>query len=158
MSTQRVQLTRGKYALVDLEDLPLVSDKKWQARYSKGNWYAIHSTIGRDLFMHHVILGKQRCGLEVDHINQNGLDNTRKNLRFATKSQNRANVKLRKDNLSGYKGVCLCRKTGLWRAYIQADKKWKQLGRYNTKLEAARAYNTAAQEAFGAFAWFNPIH
>ena len=153
----RVKLTKNKYALVDLDDLSLVSDKKWQAKYSKGNWYASHSSARGEIFMHNLILGRIK-NLEVDHRNQNGLDNRRENLRHATKSQNRANVSLRKDNSSGYKGVSLYGPTGKWKAYIQENGKQKHLGFFKDSIEAAKAYNREAKRIFGEFAWLNQIH
>lgn len=152
-----IPLTRGQYAIIDPQDYDLIKAYKWQARYSKGNWYAIHSTTDGEITMHGLILGTKE-GHEIDHINQNGLDNRRENLRFATKSHNRANVRLRKDSKSGYKGVCFQPATGMWRAYIQIDKKWKQIGLYPTAKSAAIAYNEVAKISFGEFAWLNPIH
>lgn len=155
-NTVTVPLTRGRFAIVDANDEYLVSNIKWQARYSKGNWYAIHSTTDGEETMHTLILGNID-GFEIDHVNQNGLDNRRTNLRHATKSQNRANVSLRKDNKSGYKGVSLLKSYGKWRAYIQKDKKLLHLGFFDTPQEAAIAYNKKAKELFGEFAWLNQI-
>jgi hypothetical protein len=154
---KHIPLTRGKYAVVNGCDVELVSKHKWQARPSKGNWYATTRIDGIEVFMHNLILGRVH-GLEIDHIDQDGLNNTRQNLRYATRSQNRANVKIRKDNKSGYKGVCYNSKTGKWRAYIQKDRRWSQIGMFNTPIEAARAYNKKAKELFGEYAWQNPIH
>lgn len=151
-----VPLTRGKFAWVDLDDLELVMKFKWHAVYSKGNWYAAARIDGQDIFMHNLLLGRRK-GLEIDHENQDGLDNRRSNLRYSTPSQNRANVSLRKDNRSGFKGVCFYKPTNKWRAYIQVNKKWKQLGFFNSAVDAAVAYNKAALNAFGEFAWLNQI-
>jgi len=150
-------LTKGKFATLDIDDLNKVACYKWQARFSKGNWYAIHSTLEGEVTMHGLLMGsKPDC--EVDHINQNGLDNRRVNLRFATKSENRANVKKRTDNSSGFKGVSFNKRVAKWRAYIQKDKKQIHLGFFDDKQKAAKAYNDAAKRLFGEFAWLNQIH
>src|ERR1700761_6300587 len=122
-----IQLTKDKMALIDDEDYALLSKFKWRARYSKGNWYAETRIEGKNTFMHNLLMGR-RIGFEIDHKSQNGLDNRKVNLRYSTPSQNRANVHLRKDNKSGFKGVCFYRPTHKWRAYIQVNKKWKQIG------------------------------
>lgn len=152
----KIQLTKGLEAIVDDNDIELVNKYKWHSKFSKGNYYASTRVGNEIVFLHNLLIGKKE-GMEVDHINQNGLDNTRGNLRHATKSQNRANVALRADNRSGYKGVSQLRNTSKWRAYIQCNKKWKELGRFNTPQEAALAYNNAATEMFGEFAWLNKI-
>lgn len=77
---------------------------------------------------------------QIDHRNGNKSDNRASNLREASAQQNQHNVGLRRDNESGFKGVCFCRRTGKWSANIRTDGKNKHLGRFNTKEEAARAY------------------
>lgn len=87
---------------------------------------------------------------EIDHINRDRRDDSWKNLRAATRSQNQANVGLRNDNESGYKGV---RKVGnRWRAEIMKDKKCTHLGYFATAKEAAEAYQKAATDLHGEFA------
>lgn len=151
-----IPLTKDKYALVDDDDYSELVKYRWHAKSSKGNFYAATRIRSEIVFMHNLLL-EERVGLEVDHKDQDGLNNRRGNLRYATRSQNRANVSRRSDNRSGYKGVCYYKHTNKWRAYIQKDRKWKQLGFYLTKEEAARAYNKAATELFGEFAWLNKI-
>lgn len=151
-----IALSKGLYALVDAEDLDLVSSFRWHAKHSKGNWYASTRIDGDTVFMHNLILG-WRKGFEVDHVDRNGLNNLKSNLRHSTLSQNRANVSLRKDNNTGFKGVSFNKAAKKWIAYINKDKKRKHLGFYITAKEAARAYNIAAFELFGEFAWLNPI-
>lgn len=151
-----IKLIGGRTAIVDDKNYEFLNQWKWGIRYSKGNYYAKRWDGSKEVFMHNLIL-KPRNGFEPDHENQNGLDNRETNLRYATPSQNRANVKRRKDNKSGYKGVCFHAKSVKWRAYIQVDKKWRQLGMYVNKEDAARAYNEAAKTAFGEFAWLNEI-
>jgi hypothetical protein len=87
----------------------------------------------------------------LDHIDGNKSNNALNNLRECTGTENSYNVKVRKDNSVGYKGVSLDRRTGRYRAYITVDKKQKSLGYYNTPEEASKAYIDAAKELHGTF-------
>jgi len=91
---------------------------------------------------------------QVDHINGDGLDNRRCNLRLATPSQNARNRKLRADSTTGYKGVYQEKKRLKWRATIRVNGKRRTLGRFNAPEDAYRAYCQAATEAFGEYARF----
>jgi hypothetical protein len=95
--------------------------------------------------------------LEVDHINHNGLDNRRSNLRLATPSQNNANQRPRQDArlTSKYKGVYYDKSRGRWAATIHVDGRTRGLGRYDTEDAAAAAYDHAAAEVWGEFALLN---
>lgn len=152
---EMVPLTRGKYALVD------EADAEWIMRM--GNWYAAGRGDacyaarggGRSpvVLMHQLIIGFKAP----DHANRNGLDNRRTNLRPATGMQQHANQGLRSNNTSGYRGVTLNRPTGRWCAYIRAEGRTTYLGYFDNPIDAAYAYNQAALELFGEFAWLNPI-
>lgn len=87
----------------------------------------------------------------IDHINKDRDDNRFGNLRKATNSQNQANA-FWSTNTSGFKGVSWQPSRGKWIAMITVDNKKKNLGRYNTRAEAAKAYRRAAIEAWGEFA------
>lgn len=96
----------------------------------------------------------------LDHIDRNKSNNHIENLREATKAQNGMNSDKRKSHggkptSSDYKGCCWDKSRGKWMAYIQIDEKRKQLGRFDSELEAARAYNHAALEHYGEFAKLN---
>jgi len=99
-------------------------------------------------------MGK-REGLEIDHINRNVLDNRRSNLRYATKAQNKYNNGMLRTNTSGYRGVDAFK--GRWRAQIMVNWKKKYLVVYSTKEEAAKAYNCAALNLHGKFAFLNKL-
>lgn len=104
--------------------------------------------------MHREIL-KAPKNKSTDHINGNGLDNRRKNLRLCSVSQNACNQKPRVNNTSGFRGVY--RKKGIknWLVLIQYKKKSRHVGYYSTAIEAARAYDKAARKHHGAFARTN---
>ena len=92
---------------------------------------------------------------DVDHRDGDRTNNRWTNLRAATRSQNLANQRRRRDNRSGLKGVSFDAERGLWRAQIAKDEKRIFLGRFRTKEEAAVVYARKAVEMFGAFARMN---
>jgi hypothetical protein len=88
---------------------------------------------------------------QVDHINKDKTDNRIDNLRLATHGQNIANQAMRRNNTSGYKGVCLIKKTGKWRANIMSGKRKYHIGHFDTKEEAHEAYQATAKKLHGEF-------
>lgn len=149
----QIPLPGGTAALVDDEDAAMVTQYKWVARESrnKRTFYAQRNVLlegGRRTTqqMHQLIMG----AIGVDHINGNGLDNRRSNLRVATQSQNSANSGPRSGR---YKGVT--RRGSRWRAQIRIDWHQMQIGTYDTAEDAARAYDRHAFEAWGEFAYLN---
>lgn len=153
-----VPLSKGKVALVDDEDYDRVMQYRWRAHFDKRNnlWYAfpcsnaMRQRVGNS--MHQFIVGK--CDAPIDHINGNGLDNTRINLRACTPTQNAANRSCNKNNTSGFKGVFRSSKNR-WRAQIKVSNRAIHLGSYKTPIDAALAYNDAAMAYFGEFAFLN---
>lgn len=152
-----IPLSGGFEAVIDADDIPLVSGRFWTARRrakSDGST-ATHYAHSRSLktTLHRVIMGADH-GEIIDHINSDGLDNRRKNLRKVNKSQNGANSRMSENNTSGFKGVSPAQ-TGKWFVSIRLDCKTKYVGIYQDKIEAARAYDAAAVKAFGEFALTN---
>lgn len=154
---KEILLTQGKVAIVDDADFEWLNQWKWMYHYTG---YAVRSTYDRltkkkgNIRMHRTILSAPP-DKDVDHIDGDGLNNQRHNLRLATPSQNLANHKRKKHNTSGYTGVSWDKKRQKWRAYIGIDGKWKYLGRFDSKLAAAKAYDQAAVAYFGPFAKLN---
>jgi predicted Zn-ribbon and HTH transcriptional regulator len=101
--------------------------------------------------MHQLIAGSRN----VDHVDGNGLNNRRSNLRPATKSQNGANARKNPGKTSRYKGVFWDRERSAWQAKIMVNRKALSLGRFASEEDAALAYDLAAREAFGEFALTN---
>lgn len=165
--TIQIQLNKGYVTVVDAQDADeYLKHPKWSARIKRNSVYVARSTkpfinrIGTTEYLHIVIfervLGRKLVkGEKVDHINGDGLDNRRGNLRLATHAQNIRNSKLSRSNKTGYKGVMVV--NGLIRAKITVDAKSLDLGSYETILDAAVAYNIAAVEYFGEYARLNPI-
>lgn len=96
-------------------------------------------------------------GSEIDHVNGNGLDNRRVNLRFASRSENCSNCRPSRNNRSGYKGVHWHKGAKKWRSQIKTNGKRIHLGYFENKNDAARAYNEAAIRLHGSFARLNTI-
>jgi len=156
----RIPLTRGKFAIVGPRDYAFLMQWKWCYLKGRpgGSGYAFRKDDkNKTIRMHRVIL--ERMGFKdfamVDHINRNGLDNRRCNLRSATNRQSNYNRNKRKDNASGYIGVSWYR--GKWHTQIQVNRKNIYLGPYDDPKEAARVYNKAAVKYRGKFVVLNVI-
>lgn len=154
-SYRLIPLTQGQNAIVDTEDFDRLSKFNWHARwYAKakaGTFYAARWGNGKTIFMHQEILGHKHT----DHRKQNTLDNRKKNLRECTIQQNNCNQRIRKDNVSGFKGVFKAKRKKRWECGIRVNGKRKHLGYFDTKEDAAKAYDRAALEYFGEFAHLN---
>lgn len=147
---KKIKLTKGMVALVDDEDFERINSFKWCVGKTSFHHYAMRRDGKKTLFMHRFIVDAPK-GLLVDHINRNGLDNRKENLRVCTAQQNRRNGGLSKLNTSGYKGVSWNKGIHKWSAYITANYKRIHLGYFDDKTEAARAYNNAAKQYFKEF-------
>lgn len=150
---------KGKYvALVDDEDFDSVNQYKWSATKLGNNFYAMRGqwVDGKytTKYMHSMILD----GKEIDHIDHNGLNNQKSNLRLCTRSENSMNKTKRRGVSSIYKGVSFFKKGGKWMAQITSAGKSIYLGYFVCEIDAARAYNTKATELFGEFANLNQIN
>lgn len=154
--SRTIELTRGYQAVVDDEDYDrLVALGKWQVNVTGRHVYAIHSLNRGRLYMHRVLIAGVPL---VDHINGDGLDNRRSNLRQATPLQNSRNM-LPQSALtsSRFKGVARQPRSSIhpWRAYIRINGRYSWLGVFPTQEDAARAYDAAACKHFGEFAHLN---
>jgi hypothetical protein len=148
---KEIQLTRGKVSLVDNDIYDKVGKYKWWCSHDGYAWRRIN---GKPTPLHRYILNAQD-GQIVDHINRDKLDNRRVNLRFCTVGQNACNSKMRKDNTSGYRGVCYVKRTGKWIAYVFDNRKQINIGFYDTPEIAAKAYDHEAHIQYGEFAQLN---
>lgn len=137
--------------LIDEEDIPLVSDLRWNLMKAKGTFYAV---AGRGILMHRVILSAPK-GVFVDHDNHDGLDNRRFNLRPCNNAQNMMNRVKSSGKTSVFKGVSWHRRAQRWCAAIQKEGKTVHLGSYTDETKAAMQYDRAARLMFGKFALTN---
>ena len=148
---KEIALTQGKVTIVDDQDWLSLSAWNW---CFDGRYAVRGENRNGKFYMHRQIMHAVHSEV-IDHINQNKLDNRRCNLRLVTKAQNGMNRLGNTNHTSRYKGVHLDQETGRWRAQIKTGEKHLHLGRFSDEIEAALAYNAAAQEAFGEFAQLN---
>ena len=152
-----IALTRGQIAIVDAEDYPFLNQWNWTALWSprKHGYYAVRNVgKGRIKYMHQILLNPKPNQL-CDHRNGNTLDYRRGNLRTCTHQQNNRNRSHDVACLSKLKGVRLYGKR--WQARISVNKQSIYLGTFDDPGQAALAYNEAAKQYFGEFAWFNEV-
>jgi hypothetical protein len=150
-----IPLSRGKVALVSDHHYEELNQFKWYCITTHGIDYAFRRDKSRrQIGMHNQIMSPP-TGFIADHKNGDGLNNTDENLRLASDTQNSANQKLRKDSQTGFKGVSIDKRSGIYRARIRVNKQEYHLGSFRSVENAARAYDIAAREHFGEFARVN---
>lgn len=151
-----IQLSKGKCALVDDEVYGNLLSYKWT--YSHGYAKRTEKETNRPIYLHRVITNAPK-GMEVDHINGDGLDNRLCNLRVCTRAENRRNQNLRKGNKHGYKGVQYSYAPGNrfkpYRAQVRVNGIIYGSRYFATAEEAARAYDELARQHHGAYARTN---
>lgn len=151
-----------RVVLYDNIDHDLISAYHWYL-FKNGNSFYAMSTLtnrpnGKAILMHRLIMDITNSKVLIDHKNQNGLDNTRDNLRVATKAQNSMNSKIFNTNSSGYRGVdVIDQQRNMFRARISIKGKNIHIGCFKTAIDAAMAYNAAAISVFGEFACLNQV-
>ncbi len=146
-----IKMNHGYECIVDDDDFDSLSRKKW---YRNNYGYAVRFDGRKCISMHREIVGAPKS-LEVDHKDRNRLNNQKENLRLCTKTENQGNRN--GSRKSGMKGTRFHRRDNRWEAYITISGKGRYLGRFQNEIDAARAYNLAAEKHFGAFALLNPV-
>jgi hypothetical protein len=157
-----IPLSQSRVSKVDEEDLDLVGDCSWSFKMSgtKGYAYRLGPRPERKSVYLHREIGIRLFGscIRIDHVNGDGLDNRRVNLRPASVSQNAQNSqKWRKPTSSKYKGVYFSKANQRWAAMIGLNGRKTFLGYFENEADAASAYNLAAHEMFGQFALLNQV-
>ena len=170
----------GKHTIIiDTEDWDKVKEHRWcilgNGRYPyamtniphpDGGWHVRPSgRRGRRetaLLLHNLIIDghykkKPKGKLTVDHINHNGLDNRKENLREVTQAQNQRNRRSNKNSSSQYKGVSWFKRDKKWHAQIKHKGKGIHLGYFTCEHQAALAYNKKALELWGEYALLNEV-
>lgn len=150
-----IRLVCGAVALVDDDQVDRMGAEGWRRRLVCRRWYAIGRLhqVGDFTFMHRAIMDAGH-GQQVDHINGDGLDNRRKNLRFCTNSQNQQNRRFITSS-TGFKGVTFNKGVGRYQAQIKINGRGIYLGIFPSAEEAAAVYDAAAIQHFGEFAATN---
>ena len=158
---RRIRMTQPNYAIVDPADYERLKGYEWFVRVGATSFYAFrhgpshNRSKGRYVYMHQEILTVPE-GMVADHINHDGMDNRRTNLRAATRAQNvRNRKKYTKTGSSKYKGVSWKKDNGKWSARIGLNNKSIFLGNFETEIDAAKAYDEAAKKYHGEFACLN---
>jgi hypothetical protein len=153
---KKIKLTQNQYTLVDDADFDTLNQFKWYADKQGKNFYAKRNskTInGKQMIilMHRFIM-KTPKGMHTDHIDGNGLNNQRSNLRICTRSENLRNQGKQSDNSSGFKGVSFFKRNKKWVAQIMVNGKYIYLGYFTDKEKASNAYITACKKYHKEFA------
>lgn len=153
---KKIKMYGGYFAMVDDKDFDFLNKYTWSLSKHGDLVYARNCKL--NVRMHRLIMGAKKSQI-VDHIDGDGLNNTRSNLRFCNRSQNIANQRKKAGAASKYKGVSRSsRKNPIrWVTRLQKNKKTVFVGQFKSEKEAAIAYNSAAKKMFGEFARLNEV-
>lgn len=157
---RRIKLTRGKNAIVDVEDFERLNQYKWHCTHYGYAKRAVPNRTGKGRRQVAVYMHKMVCpapdGMIVDHINRNSLDNRKVNLRAATQRQNVWNRKFnRKRGKSRYNGIRWDKNREKWQVRLTINGRRESFGYYADEIEAAKAYDRVAKKYRGEYAFLN---
>ena len=138
----------------DVEDAERVSVFTWEIDSPRD--YVVSKIKDKRVYLHHFIIPNRTLEM-IDHIDRNKRNNTKANLREATRSNNMHNAIFNPGAHSKYKGVTLCKRNNKWYARISCHPHTYHLGYYEKEIDAAKAYNDAAIELCGEFALINDL-
>jgi len=147
----RCTLPNGRSFVFDAADYPLIKQYSW--RVDEHGYVRSWCKEYGHFKLHRLLMGFDSAEL-VDHINGNPADNRRENLRLATPEQNAQNSAMRKDNMTGFKGVTR-HVSGKYQSRINVAKHCISLGYFNDPVSAAQAYDEAARRYHGEYARLN---
>ncbi len=157
-----VPLSSGNTSIIDLEDIEQAAKYNWIESKNGRTSYAHNISypngkhnLCRDISLHRLILNAINSIMQVDHIDGDGLNNRRSNLRLCEPKNNYCNRKLNANSTTKYKGVRLHKPTGKWMSHIKHNGKQIHLGYFIALDDAAKAYDEKAVELFGEFAKLN---
>lgn len=157
-----IHLPKGKISIIDDDCFEYVNRHKWYAAWNGRKWYVVRHARKSEqyptaiVYLHRFIMGVTDRHVYIDHINGDGLDCRRDNMRLCTNYQNLFNRGKQKSNkLGGFKGVTFDKARGKFMARITRNGETFNLGRFNTAIEAALVYDNAALIYHGEFAHLN---
>ena len=154
-----VTLTKGYIASISATDLHVAEGKNWSAKVDRRSDGSIRSVYayrtsylnGRKVVYLHREIMSARPEEIIDHIDGNGLNNVRSNLRIATPSQNQHNRVANIGSASKYKGVSAGNRPGVWRARIKKNGVEKTIGYFDSEKKAHEAYIAASDLMHGSY-------
>lgn len=156
---KEIPLANGKVAFIDDEDYAWVSQWHWCATLCNGKWYVKRDVMANHsrstILLHRALLGLDDPDVEVDHVDGNGLNNSRQNLRTCTHQLNQMNRPKLEGCTSKHKGVFWSKIRNKWAVQISVNKRRKHVGYFTDELAAAKAYNEAVSELYGRFPRLN---
>jgi hypothetical protein len=145
-----LSLPGGLSVLVDEQDAEWLARYRWRAIRIRHTWYAVRDDGETLIYMHREIIGAP-AGAIVDHIDGNGLNNQRCNLRLVTPGENAINAAKRAGCSSRHRGVDWCKSMRAWRARVWCGGREQLVGYYATEKEAAEARMRAALAVYGEY-------
>lgn len=162
LQTMTLKTKNGTEFIIDDEDFVKVDQYTWHINTppsSKTSYVMANISKKVKIKLHRFLLNVTNSKIQIDHINGNGLDNRKENLRLVTNAQNSRNKSkyITTNSTSKYKGVFFCKQRNKWVAQICLDYKKIFIGRFKTEIEAAKAYNEKALTLFGQYAKLNTI-
>lgn len=140
---------------IDKQDLPKISNYTWRLQ---GRGYIKAKINKKDVYLHRFVMNATNPKDIIDHINNDPLDNTKRNLRFTDILHNSYNRQKKAKSSSKYKGVSFNKKENKWVAYIKTNGIKYNLGFYMKEKDAAREYNKHAKLLFGKFCRLNKFN
>lgn len=152
---KQIPLSQNKVASVSDHRFDYLNQFEWFASFDGHNWYAERTDGDNKIKMHREIMGMSDPGIFIDHKDNDGLNNVDDNLRTCTNAENQHNRGKAWNNKSGFKGVSFDKKRYRYRAQIRAGGDPIFLGHFEDPRDAALAYDEAAIELHGEFAYLN---
>ena len=134
--------------IIDAEDVELVKQYSWSLSKGRHTQYCKSNQVGP---LYRLVMNAPK-GMVVDHINHNGLDNRKSNLRICTNQENICNCEIPKNNKSGCKGVYWAKDKNKWTVQVTINNKTIYIGRYANLEEAIEARKEASKKYYNEFA------
>ena len=153
---KEIKLTRGQVTLVDDEDFEYLNQFNFHAKPGQNTYYAICKIKANGKYLNkrlHRLIMNPPDNMEVDHIDRDGLNNQKSNLRICTHQQNQMNCLKQKNTTSKYKGVHFNGKN--YHSYIKINQKRIHIGYYDREIDAAKAYDKKAKELYKEYSNIN---